>query len=157
MQNKKHYYLINETVKVSDSKMPEKETVENRIKYAGWYINLQPCEIDESELEKVIKYLNNHFGVVYGGETNNNPIDITDIIFEKDGKAYFKRMPYAAPFINNAMFKQPAEKQVESDAVEFAEWIHSEKWVYNKGLYYKGISQQTIVSTKQLYEIFKNR
>jgi len=162
----KYYYLINGTVKVSDSKMPEKDESNwnyrdyrrtyNRV-FDNWLSSLKPCEIDKSELYKIQEHEFNKFikaknEISIAGDggfryyTSQNPIEITDIVFEKDGKIYFK---------------QPTEKQVESDAVEFAEWLNSnylfdkdtKKWYPNK-LY--GFDE-THLTSKQLYEIFKNR
>lgn len=104
----KHYYLINNEVKVSDSKMPElkiyRQTMgsvvyEARHKrdYNNWLSSLQPCEIDDSELDKVINYtlLNGEKGTIH---RDGIFIEITDIVEEKDysssepkPKIYFKQ------------------------------------------------------------------
>lgn len=143
----KYYYLLNGKV-MKGGEMPNITNPNNDSLIYGdtyirrWLSSLQPCEISENEFYKIHDYLIEN--IPFKNSDISNPIDITDIVKEKDGKIYFK---------------QPTEKQVESEceAVEFAEWIQSEKWVYNKGLYYKGLSEQIIVTTKQLYEIFKNR
>lgn len=110
MQNKmKHYYLINGTVKASDSKMPDDE---NKIIRAFnidiWKNRLKPCDIDESELEKIKNKV-----YTFDNCKADNQIDITDItdIIEEIGC----ECGCNESFIK---FKQPTEKQVESDAVE---------------------------------------
>ena len=115
MQNEKHYFLINGTVKVSDSKMPEKRIVQHKdynqkfedykykTFYDNWLFYLQPCDIDESEFDKVKRYVFNNGNVF-------KTTEITDIVFEKDGKIYFK---------------QPVEQKIElGDTIEYT--------IYNK-------------------------
>lgn len=156
MQNETHYYLLNGTVK-KGSKILDKtkkwtgfiyDTYDEY--YKAWLSSLQPCEIDESELDKVKNY------PAMSVLNISNPIDITDIILEKDGKIYFK---------------QPTEKQVDSNAVEFAEWIKSNSYMdrFTKeellnrkfsicdDICWKYIYDGKKYTTKQLYEIFKNR
>jgi hypothetical protein len=41
-------------------------------------------------------------------------------------------------------------------AVNFLDWVQSEKWVYHKVKYYKGLSEQTIVTSKELYVLFES-
>lgn len=88
----------------ANEKMPTEDsndfryTLESQLEV--WKDELKPCEISESEFEKVVKHLNVHFGVVYSGKSNNNPIEVTDIITIGRG-----------PLSGILYFKQP--KQVE--------------------------------------------
>lgn len=115
MQNNKHYYLLNSKVMVSDSKMPEKRIVQHKdynqkfedykykTFYDNWLFYLQPCDIDESEFDKVKRYVFNNGNVF-------KTTEITDIVFEKYGKIYFK---------------QPVEQKIElGDTIEYT--------IYNK-------------------------
>lgn len=105
---------------VSDSKMPIEPEHKKNLGYEhylynmdDWNESLQPCEIDESELDKICKYLFSYYGIDSDELLNPTPIEITDIAFEKDGKIYFK---------------QPTEqtKQVESDEENKEQII---KWI----------------------------
>jgi hypothetical protein len=76
-------------------------------------ISLQPCDISESEFYKIHDYLIEN--IPFKNSDISNPIDITDIVKEKDGKIYFK---------------QPTEKQVESECeavelnIKLTEYCH---------------------------------
>lgn len=91
---KKHYYLINNTIKKGDE-MPLEEyyqepnliyTCQYQVDYNQWLNSLQPCDISEIELDKVIKHLyycnkdkrDFEFKEMI---TSNNPIEVTDIIY----------------------------------------------------------------------------
>lgn len=136
MQNNKHYYLINGTVKVSDSKMPVgeyyvsiKPTFFNKTWFESdtkeWLSSLQPCEIDESELEKIKNKV-----YTFDNCKADNPIDITDIVYSETVRVVCVDCPYVknskSPKCQEGYekskiiikFKQPTEKQAESDAVE---------------------------------------
>lgn len=142
----KHYYLHNGTVKVSDSKMPENK---NWNAYSLWLSSLQPCDIDESELEKIKNKV-----YTFDNCKADNPIEITDIVEEKDGKIFFK---------------QPTEKQAESDAVEcndnnidtfINKYINDlpKNWRSDLDMYLamKNAMIQAL-SYPNVYKIFKNR
>lgn len=107
--------------------------------YHNWLSSLQPCEISESELDKISNYLKTlPCGFV------SNPIDVTDIVKDNNGVI---------------TFKQP--KQVEEiEAVEFAEWILDNTagviGTKQRNYYVKGLLHGKY-TTKQLYEIFKNQ
>lgn len=146
MQNNKHYYLINGTVKVSDSKMPVgedyvsiKPTFFNKTWFESdtkeWLSSLQPCEIDESELEKIKNKV-----YTFDNCKADNPIDITDIVEEKDGKIYFK---------------QPTEKQVESECEAVDDQHGAFARMYKKAQNMDIFDFITMFSEK--YKIFKNR
>ena len=106
----KHYYLINNQIKASDSKMPDDE---NKIIRAFnidlWKNRLQPCDIYESEYKKISDFLFVEKGLDI---FNSSPIEITDIVdAEYDGH-------YENIFIQ---FKQPdleQIKEVKSDESE---------------------------------------
>jgi len=82
----KHYYLINGKV-MKGGEMPEITNPNNDSLIYGdtyirrWLSSLQPCDISESEFEKIKEYL-----IIYIGEP---PIDITDLLYEKNNKIYF--------------------------------------------------------------------
>lgn len=177
----KHYYLINGKV-MKGSDMPN--VMINHPNYNDimmtWKKSLQPCEISESELDKVENKV-----YTFNNCHADNPIDVTDIVEEiyckcncgesfiefkqpkqvdeygyikcGDCNKFYLCTNCGAQCGSEGHFIEPKQVDGEVEAVEFAEWIQSEKWVYNKGLYYKGLSEQIIVTTKQLYEIFKNR
>lgn len=146
MQNNKHYYLINGTVKVSDSKMPVgedyvsiKPTFFNKTWFESdtkeWLSSLQPCEIDESELEKIKNKV-----YTFDNCKADNPIEITDIVEEKDGKIFFK---------------QPTEKQVESECEAVDDQHGAFAQMYKKAQNMDIFDFITMFSEK--YKIFKNR
>lgn len=127
------------------------------IDYINWKNSLQPCEISESEFEKLSNYLKAlPCGFV------SNPIEVTDFIgiIESCGNDRCDRECDECRFpLNTIMFIQP--KQVEEiEAVEFAEWLLN---YYNKSVegmalcwVNANIRIATKHTTKQLYEIFKN-
>ena len=132
----KYYYIINGKIMSANEKMPSHISL-----FANWHSSLQPCEISESELEKVIKHY------LQDCSMSSNPIEVTDIVELEWNKKYA---------VYELFFKQP--KQVgEIEAVDFAEWLNNNcatdgdnAWRY----YQKGGS---LFTTKQLYEIFKNQ
>ncbi len=138
----KYYYLINGKIMAANEKMPEiNEQWHNyNSNLLKWSESLQPCEISESELDKI--KLN------VGLESYNTPIEVTDIV-ESDTK-WSKEQDCVIDIVK---FKQP--KQVEEiEAVEFAEWI-----IYGSKLrhyYVNGLLHGTY-DLVSLYEIFKNQ
>lgn len=169
MQNNKHYYLIQGKVMVSDSKMPAQIEWNTYFIYKHKYNNglprLQPCDIDDSELDKIDSYFyekwyqNNNGFDSHKQMFKSNPIDITDIVFEKDGKIYFKQ---PQQFGNT---EQP--KQVESDDIDFlieqsfklgVQWGETYGGWFNPN---KEDNERKLKeckeTVKQLYEIFKKR
>lgn len=96
----KHYYLKDNRIWMANEKMPKEPFVttndydyaafigaEYNVELNNWHSSLQPCEISESELDKVIKYKKHIFSI---GNPNwdekindylSNPIDVTDVIF----------------------------------------------------------------------------
>jgi len=131
-----------------------------------WKKTLQPCEIDGKELANIKLWVNSW-------ETNN-PIDITDIVEEKVCETY-KIDECNSRFTccnkpKQLVFKQPTEKQVdgEIEAVEFLEWTlsagfklnpHCEqnRWNHIDKINSNNPILNDGFTTKQLYEIFKNR
>lgn len=78
---------------LANEKMPIKSNygeLYDLIIFKRWKDSLKICEISESELDKVVKHLNAHFGVVYSGKSNNNPIEVTDIVSDNNGVIIFK-------------------------------------------------------------------
>ena len=65
----KYYYLINNRIMSANEKMPSHISL-----FANWHSSLQPCEISESELEKVIKHY------LQDCSMSSNPIEVTDIV-----------------------------------------------------------------------------
>lgn len=148
----KHYYLINNTIK-KGSEMPIQHLANV---YADWYLSLQPCEISESELEKVEMYLTKNMSMYMDF---SNPIDVTDIVEEK-----VTHQLLSMPPINcyELFFKQPKQVDGEIEAVEFAEWILCNYNTSEDGMSLCWHNADTRIkknkySTKEIYEIFKNR
>jgi len=147
-----HYYLINGTVKKGDE-MPEnnintpKVKLCHEMKFEQWKSSLQPCEISESEFEKIDSYFyekwyqNNNGFDSHKQMVEYNPIDITDIVEEKLSHQLLSIPPID---VYKIYFKQPTEKKVESDAPEFLKWVWLNKYTDNN-------------DAEELYEIFKNR
>lgn len=94
----KYYYLINGKIMSSNEKMPEipnfiavnqyyatKLRFEYSDKYDVWKNSLQPCEISESEFEKVEKHILKSQNIF-----TSTPIEVTDIISDKNGVISFK-------------------------------------------------------------------
>lgn len=117
----KHYILINGTVNVSDSKMPLgedyvsiKPTFFNKTWFESdtkeWLSSLQPCEIDESELEKIKNKV-----YTFDNCKADNPIDITDIVRVEETRTETKSGGWADYKI---YFKQPKQVESECEAVE---------------------------------------
>lgn len=109
----KYYYLINGTVKVSYYKIPKIEIGESfyEFRYRNWEESLQPCEIDESEIMKIYVHL---FPNLSYNKQDFTPIDITDIVLEKDGKIYFK---------NNDMELSALQKHRKTWVGKSDEWL----------------------------------
>lgn len=79
MKTHQHYYLINGKIMSGNEKMP-KLTMYSPFydsEIMIWKHSLQPCEISESELEKIISELNNS-RIIY--PRKNELIEVTDMI-----------------------------------------------------------------------------
>lgn len=133
------YYLINGKI-MKGGEMPKDNNSLFQYNFRIWNKKLQPCEISESELDKIYKYLN-----IYSSDYN--PIDVTNIIDEnsKSGLINF--------------YVESKQVDENSEAVEFAEWlvpkyfnIHSNKWNNRINEY-----DETDYTTTELYEIFKTK
>lgn len=152
-----HYYLLNGTVK-KGGEMPKEKGIDKQTQYPhnyhdfkNWLSSLQPCEIDDSEFHRIINYI---YPTDKKTHYPENPIDITDIVEEKpfcdadcpDVDCGNCDHPSCCIKVNKIYFKQPTEKQVESEceAVEFLIWV-------------RNYPQANNFNAKQLYEIFKNR
>lgn len=150
--------------------------------YLDWLSSLQPCEISESELEKIDSYFyekwyqNNNGFDSHKQMLESNPIDVTDIVEEKSIRELENKyknqssgtVGFAADYVykDYVFFKQPKQVYGEIESVEFAEWtndlIECDYYpVYNtdtcKLSYWENRKDNTKINTKQLYEIFKNR
>lgn len=146
----KYYYIINGKIMSANEKMPEiNEQWHNyNSNLLKWSESLQPCEISESELEKVIKHY------LQDCSMSSNPIEVTDIVELEWNKKYA---------VYELFFKQP--KQVgEIEAVDFAAYLSVNNWESSNGIMYNKFrieyGSKYIVTTehiKQLYEIFKNQ
>lgn len=114
----KHYYLKDNRIWMDNEKMPEnigfKSGIGYESHYKQWINTLQPCEISESELEKILVNL---FGLVKEHlfeltedeqKTYSNPIEVTNLVEER-----LTHQLLSMPPINcyELFFKQP--KQVE--------------------------------------------
>lgn len=145
----KYYYIINGKIMSANEKMPIENDYgwnhlyqEDKLK---WNLTLQPCEISESELEKLKNKL-----VSCGYVLSLDTIEVTDIVELEWNKKYA---------VYELFFKQP--KQVEEiEAVEFVEWILDNTagvlGTKQRNYYVKGLLHGKY-TTKQLYEIFKNQ
>lgn len=75
----KHYYLKENRIWMANEKMPTYDDEKNRYSYDTlcviWHKQLQPCEISESELDKVKVWLYEHTKYSF-----KEPIDVTDIV-----------------------------------------------------------------------------
>lgn len=83
------------------------------------------------------------YGIDSDELTNPTPIEVTDIISDNNGVI---------------TFKHPKQVDGEVEAVEFAEWIHvnAQPRLPNKNQW-KMYSNTVVITTKELYEIFKNQ
>lgn len=143
-----HYYIINGKVK-KGGEMPIQHLANV---YADWYLSLQPCEIYESELDKVRDYIYHLSPIAIGIISINNPIDITDIVEEipncLDGCCVTLK------------FKQPKQVDVEIEVVDKLLNTFGQYCTLNgiKLTDSNKVGQAVIDFLKSdIYEIFKNR
>ena len=127
----KYYYLINGKIMSANEKMPSHISL-----FANWHSSLQPCEISESELEKVIKHY------LQDCSMSSNPIEVTDIVELEWNKKYA---------VYELFFKQP--KQVEEiEAVDqHGAFAQMYKKAQNMDIF------EFIVMFSEKYQIFKNQ
>lgn len=124
----KYYYLLNGKIMSANEKMPDKLSYKSyhldfEIDTKQWYNSLQPCEISESELEKIISELNNS-RIIY--PRKNELIEVTDMIRTEEIKTITKsgtitdyKFFFKQPSDNNGVisFKQPKQVgEIESVA-----------------------------------------
>jgi len=144
-----NYYLINNRV-MKGKTMPIITNPNNDSLVYGdtyirrWHFSLQPCEISESELEKIKAY---HQMLLL----RNDPIDITDI-----GEELGSVLGYYL------VFKHPKQQDETNEAVEFAIFINENYQTMLNNTYYHNnwdgdLDNLKIISIYQLYETFKNR
>lgn len=105
------YYLINGKI-MKGGEMPKRDnyglTSAFEASYNKWLSSLQPCEIDESELENVKNKV-----YTFDNCKADNPIEITDIVRVKEIRTETKSGGWTDYKI---YFKQPKAKE-DSDAV----------------------------------------
>lgn len=81
----KYYYLLNGKIMSANEKMPIYDDEKNRYSYDAlcviWHKQLQPCEISESELDKINKFIRAEYNDDY-------PIEVTEIVEEKTIKFF---------------------------------------------------------------------
>lgn len=84
----KYYYLLNGKIMWSYEKMPVNDYVyksDYKLTIDYWMLNsLQQCEISESELEEIYRYLLTKYGIDSDELLNPTPIEVTDIVEERD-------------------------------------------------------------------------
>lgn len=109
--------------------------------YSRWKHNLQPCEISESEVDKVIENRLNLLSICQETYIESKPIEVTDIVEDNNGVITFK-----------------SPTKVESnEAVEFAEWLNLNCATDGDNTWRYYSNAGNLYTTTQLYEIFKNR
>lgn len=82
----KYYYLLNGKIMSANEKMPIRinfRTDTFKYVYDTWLNSLQPCEISESEFDKICKYFK-----YWLSET---PIEVTNIVSDNNGVISFKQ------------------------------------------------------------------
>ena len=149
----KYYYLLNGKIMSANEKMPvineQWHTYNSNL--LKWSESLKPCEISESELDRIKFYHRFNY---------NNPIEVTDIISDNNGVVIFKhKLPKASERVEEIMSNI---KQVEEiEAVEFIEWCRLNKYVPSSEYTFRyeilPFREIKFISTHKLYEIFKNR
>lgn len=109
----KYYYLLNGKIMSANEKMPD-----NGFDYTTWFYSLQPCEISESELEKIISELNNS-RIIY--PRKNELIEVTDMIRTEEIKTITKSGTITD---YKFFFKHPKQVDVEIEAVGYVAILH---------------------------------
>lgn len=94
MKKQQHYYLKDNRIWMANEKMPELKLNNYRSHYLecleSWKQSLQPCEISESELNKIYTHLSITITDVCLRDYIKNPIEVTDIISDSNGVITFK-------------------------------------------------------------------
>jgi hypothetical protein len=145
----KHYYLINGKV-MKGGEMPEITNPNNDSLIYGdtyirrWLSSLQPCEIDQRELEKIKNKV-----YTFNNCHADNPIDVTDIVEERNHTQLLRNPPIDK---FELFFKQPKEVDSEIEAVESQEsiWLEILDIIVNKP------SQIRLDICKQKFKIKRN-
>jgi len=145
---KQYRYLINNEVLGSDKPYQEPcyqtlTDLEGDEYLDDWNDSKVKLECREVELDKINYEVRLDFRVtksdLFLSQYLSNPIDITSITTVKDGKVYFKEV-----------------ESESNEAIEFAEWILNKAFNKNKGIWNNNITKGAL-TTKELYEIFKNK
>lgn len=114
---KKHYYLKDNRIWMANEKMPDANYTENDYEYLlkKWLYSLQPCEIGESELDKIKK----HITYMYDA----NPIEVTDIISDNNVVITFKENK------NRKTVLKEVEYLSNTDLAFFLHWFEEFRFV----------------------------
>lgn len=103
-----YYYLKDNRIWMANEKMPQ-GYIDCEVDQFNWKQSLQPCEISDSELEKIISELNNA-RIIY--PRKNELIEVTDIIdyyITCDCKCDFKTDECKGNEVIKYKFKQPSD------------------------------------------------
>jgi hypothetical protein len=145
----KYYYLLNGKV-MKGGEMPNITNPNNDSLIYGdtyirrWLSSLQPCEIDQRELEKIKNKV-----YTFNNCHADNPIDVTDIVEERNHTQLLRNPPIDK---FELFFKQPKEVDSEIEAVESQEsiWLEILDIIVNKP------SQIRLDICKQKFKIKRN-
>lgn len=109
-----NYYLKDNRICMSNEKMPKTDL---NFLIKEWQSSLQPCEISESELEKIISELNNA-RIIY--PRKNELIEVTDMIITEEIKTITKSDTITE---YQLFFKQPKQVDGEIEAVDLVKYL----------------------------------
>jgi len=114
--------------------------------YESWRTSLIKLECSEVELVKIkscpqLKYANKY-----------SPIDITSITTVKE--LHIPERGGKFTILHKVYFKEVDSES--NEAIEFAEWILNKAFNKNRGIWNNNITKGAL-TTKELYEIFKNK
>jgi hypothetical protein len=145
----KYYYLLNGKV-MKGGEMPNITNPNNDSLIYGdtyirrWLSSLQPCDISESEFEKIKNKV-----YTFNNCHADNPIDVTDIVEERNHTQLLRNPPIDK---FELFFKQPKEVDSEIEAVESQEsiWLEILDIIVNKP------SQIRLDICKQKFKIKRN-
>jgi len=102
------------------------------VEYADWYSSLQPCEISESELEKIIN--SEEYLIAYKIAGMSNPIELSDIIYDNNGVITFKEPKQVGEIESVAGYVAFNINGIISGIYSNLEWLKED---YPKSGYYK--------------------
>jgi hypothetical protein len=136
----KYYYLLNGKIMAANEKTPESNLdkfsklihPKVSVEYADWYSSLQPCEISESELEKIIN--SEEYLIAYKIAGMSNPIELSDIIYDNNGVITFKEPKQVGEIESVAGYVAFNINGIISGIYSNLEWLKED---YPKSGYYK--------------------